>query len=250
MQRRPLSFIRLVENDDYYVVAVSNWDRPDTIPVRRRRSLAERSASSEAIREARTVHLVDLMEPDALRRYPDTKFIGQRTVLHVPLVREGRAIGQISLGRSDVQAFSPAEIALLETFADQAVIAIENARLFEELEQRNARARAEALEQQTATAEVLRVIASSPTDAQPVLDAVAESAVRLSRSVSGQSRFVRATSCGSSRRRVRASSRPTFPGTLLDLSRCIRDTSRRWKAERSTFQTGRHPSFGSSSRRR
>jgi signal transduction histidine kinase len=172
------AFIRLVEEDEYYVVAVSNWNAPEPIPVRRRRSLSEQSASSAAIRDARTVHIADTTDPDALRKYPDMRFIGQRTVLHVPLVREGRAIGQISLSRSDVQAYSPGEIALIEAFADQAVIAIENARLFGELERRNAEL-TQALEQQTATSSILTVIASSPANLQAVLDAMAESAVRL-----------------------------------------------------------------------
>jgi signal transduction histidine kinase/putative methionine-R-sulfoxide reductase with GAF domain len=103
---------------------------------------------------------------------------GFRTILSVPLLREGIAIGGIQLRRTEVQLFSERQVALLQTFAEQAVIAIENVRLFKELQENN-RALTEALEQQTATSEILRVISSSPTDLQPVLDAVAENAARL-----------------------------------------------------------------------
>jgi GAF domain-containing protein/DNA-binding response OmpR family regulator len=133
-----------------------------------------------AVLEGRPIQVDDIQT--AVDEYPEgvesSRQWSHRTILAVPLTRDSVAIGVIALRRTEVQQFSDGQINLLQTFADQAVIAIENVRLFKELEARNTELRV-ALEQQTATSEILRVISSSPTDVQPVFDAIAREAVRL-----------------------------------------------------------------------
>ncbi len=114
-----------------------------------------------------------------------------RTYLGIPILKNGVPIGAIGCGRREVKPFTESQIELVKTFADQAVIAIENVRLFTELQEKNralAQAHAqvsETLEQQTATGEILRVISSSPTDVRPVFDVIAQNARRLCEADSG-----------------------------------------------------------------
>ena len=136
--------------------------------------------NERVLSEGRTVHIPDTHAPSFVGQFPGSQHaaMGIRSLLATPLVRDGVAIGLIQLRRSDPRAFTGKQIALLETFANQAVIAIENVRLFRELQARNAEL-TESLEQQTATAQILRVISSSPSDLQPVMEAVAENAARV-----------------------------------------------------------------------
>src|SRR5262249_30580255 len=127
------------------------------------------------VREHGTLHVPDVNEQNDVQT---ANLSGSRTHLFVPLPQQGEFIGVLSARRIEVRPCTPAQIKLLETFADQAVIAIENVRLFKEIQERNAELR-EALEHQTATAEVLGIISRSPTDVQPVLDAIVESAARV-----------------------------------------------------------------------
>jgi GAF domain-containing protein/anti-sigma regulatory factor (Ser/Thr protein kinase) len=132
--------------------------------------------TARVIETAMTVHLPDtLADTDYAAHYakPENRehSVQYRTLLGVPLLREGRPIGLMLLRRRTPHAFTVDQIRLVETFADQAVIAIENVRLFNETK--------ESLEQQTAIADILRVISASPTDTQPVLEAIAESATRF-----------------------------------------------------------------------
>src|SRR6516225_9923005 len=135
--------------------------------------LVRGSVLGRSVLDMRTIHILDLQTQGD--EFPVTSELagrmGFRTGLYVPLMREGVAIGAIALRRAEAQLFTERQVALLQTFADQAVIAIENTRLLNELRQRTTDL-TESLEQQTATSEVLKVISSSRGELEPVFSSV------------------------------------------------------------------------------
>src|SRR5262249_48732853 len=136
------------------------------------------SIVGRTVSEHGTIHVYDVLADSEYRMSEAARIGGIRTILGVPLLREGTPIGGIVLQRKAVRPFTDKQIELATTFADQAVIAIENVRLFDEVQART-RELSEALEQQTATSEVLRVISSSPGELEPVFQTMLANAVQI-----------------------------------------------------------------------
>ena len=170
--------VRPKGGEHYWVTSVNFpaafMDYVKTRPILRDRG----SVAGRALLERRVVHIADVVADPDFTFNEAQKLGGYRTVLGVPLLREGSPIGVIVLTRTAVRPFSDKQIEMLTTFADQAVIAIENVRLFDEVQARTAEL-SESLEQQTATSEVLSVISSSVSDVQPVFETIARSAAHV-----------------------------------------------------------------------
>jgi signal transduction histidine kinase len=173
------AFIFRLEDGAYHLAASHGFSDEYRAYIKRnpippgRNTLVGRTALT-----AHTVHIPDCLADPEYTWFESQKIGGFRTMLGVPLLREGSPIGVLALTRSQVQPFSDREIDLVTTFADQAVIAIENVRLFDEVQARTYEL-SEALEQQTAMSEVLRVISNSPTDLAPVFGTILTNATRL-----------------------------------------------------------------------
>ena len=171
--------IAIREGEVYRYVSSTTAVDPEYWAILRQRTIVpgRDTVTGRVALEGRVVHVADILaDPDYAA--PEVVAAGRRTALGVPLLRDSEPIGIIALNRHRVEPFTERQIELVRTFADQAVIAIENARLLGELQART-RELEESLEYQTATSDVLNVISRSTADVQPVLDTVVETAVRL-----------------------------------------------------------------------
>ena len=230
---------RIVEGDEFKLsasvgqgadqISSTLWEDPAKRPTVRGRNMP-----GTVVRENRQIHLPDLDHlGDEFADWPGppvARSAGIRTMVATPLRTEGSAIGALMVYRNVLQPFTPAELQLLQSFAAQAVIAIENERLLNELRQRTVDL-TESLEQQTATAEVLRIISSSPSELDPVFQSMLDNAVRICEAKFGnlylcdREKFVFGAEVGSPPeyaefQRQRGAYEPA-PGTLFD---CLRRT--------------------------
>jgi GAF domain-containing protein len=156
----------------------ADQDRSATVRLSTSGAIASVSVIGRVLLNRKVVQVPDVLADPEYTYFDTQKKAGFRTFLGVPLLREGNPIGVIMLGRKTVVPFTEKQIDLVTTFADQAVIAIENVRLFDEVQART-RELSESLEQQTATSEVLKVISTSPGELEPVFRAMLENATRI-----------------------------------------------------------------------
>jgi GAF domain-containing protein len=171
--------IRLARDGSYHHVASHGFTPEQKEYMKQHPWKADRgSVGGRAVLEGKAVQVVDVKADSEFRLMRRPGFENVRTIVGVPLVREGAPMGALVLTRRAVEPFTDKQIQLLTTFADQAVIAIENVRLFDEVQART-RELSEALEQQTATSEVLQVISSSPGELEPVFRVMLENASRV-----------------------------------------------------------------------
>ena len=174
------SVVYLCDGDRLRIAATKNWTREATSQLQQRQELKRPSrshAGGRAILDRAIIHIHDVLADSEYSRELALAG-GWRAALAVPLLRDGIPVGALTVGKAEPIPFSDQQIQLLKTFADQALIAIENVRLFE-AEQQRRRDLSEALEQQTATSEVLEVISSSPGELQPVFQTLLENATKL-----------------------------------------------------------------------
>jgi len=178
-----LGILFLYDGEAFNVVAHRGATRAFAEAMQKPRRPGPHTGLGRILSEKGPVQIEDLKEDIAYHERDPLRMLtvdkgGMRTWLGVPMLKEGEVVGAFVIYRQEVRRFSDKQAALLTTFANQAVIAIENVRLFKELDVRN-RDLTETLEQQTATAEILRVISSSQTDVQPVFETIAENSLRL-----------------------------------------------------------------------